>query len=171
MHDTPRYYGTISRLLHWLMAIGFFFIMYTVIAWTINEDNFSLMAYHKSIGFCLLILGIMRLIWALIQRTHRPDGNIAVRIGHGLLYLLMLAVPAVGVVRQYGGARSNLEVFGITVMQTASTKIEWTTQLGNLLHGKLGFILFALIVGHILMAIWHQIRGEKIINRMAGPRR
>lgn len=171
MHDSPQAYGIISRLLHWLMAIGFFFIMYTVIAWTINEDNLSLMGYHKSVGFCLLILAIIRIIWALIQRKNRPSSGILASIGHGVLYLLMLAIPAVGVIRQYGSARSDLEVFGITVMQTASEKIEWATQLGNTFHGVLGFLLFAAIIGHIVMAIVHQLRGEKIINRMAGPRR
>ncbi|XXQ68835.1 cytochrome b [Neisseriaceae bacterium B1] len=171
MYDTPQSFGTISRVLHWLMAIGFFFMMYTVIAWTINEDNLGLMDYHKSVGFCLLILGAIRLIWALIQRKNRPHDSIYAHLGHRILYVLMIAIPAIGVLRQYGSARRDLEVFGVTVMQTANEKIEWMTQLGHALHGKLGLLLFALIIGHTLMAIYHQIRGEKILNRMAGPRR
>lgn len=171
MQDNQLYYGTISRILHWLMAAGFAFLLFTVIMWNINEDYFSLMAYHKSVGFLLTILIVVRIIWALLNASRRPQSNLAVKLGHWALYVLMIAVPVVGLLRQYGAARSTLDVFGIEVMGKAPEKIEWMTQLGNAAHGKLGYVLFVLAFGHIVAAIVHQIRGEKIINRMAGPRR
>lgn len=170
MKDTQQYYGTISRTLHWLMAAGYAFMLYTVISWQINEENMSLIGVHKSVGFCLLILAILRTIWALSNLRHRPHNAPIAHIGHGLLYLLMLAVPTVAMLRQYGAARGALEVFGVTVMNKAPERIQWMTDLGNIAHSKLGWLMFAMIAGHIIAAIWHQIRGEKIINRMAGPR-
>lgn len=166
--DTLERYGTISRLLHWFTVLGYAFIVYTVIAWNINEDNLGLIGVHQSIGFLLLILTILRIIWAIRNRGTRPRNSALAHAGHGMIYLLILTVPLIGILRQYGGARKNLEVFGITVLPTASSKIELLTQLGNTFHGKLGFVLFFLVVGHILMAIVHQIRGEKILNRMMG---
>lgn len=171
MKDNQQYYGTVTRILHWLMAAGYAFMLYTVIAWNINKDNFSLIGIHKSVGFCLLVLAIIRIIWALCNRKNRPHNATIAHIGHGVLYLLMLAVPTVAMLRQYGAARGALEVFGLTVMAKAPEKIEWMAQIGNVAHGKLGWLMFAMVVGHVLAAIWHQIRGEKIINRMAGPHR
>lgn len=172
MHsDNQNYYGTISRLLHWLMALCFVFMLGTVIAWNINEDYYSLMNYHKAMGFMLMILAIIRAIWALKNKKNRPkSANIGVHIGHGLLYLLMLVVPFVALLRQYGAARGNLEIWGITLLAASPEKIDWMTKIGSLVHHNAAWLLFALVAGHILFAIIHQIRGEKIINRMAGSR-
>lgn len=169
--DNQQHYGTISRLLHWLMALCFFFMLGTVVAWNLNEDYYSLMNYHKAAGFLLMWLAILRVVWAFKNKSNRPTDSIAVHIGHGLLYLLMLIVPLVGLLRQYGAARGDLNIWGITLLPAASEKIEWMTKIGSLIHGKAGFVLFALMLGHILFAIAHQIRGEKIINRMAGSRK
>lgn len=166
-HDNPQRYGTISRFLHWSMAAAFLFMLGTAIAWNINEDYFSLMGWHKSIGVLLGVLAVVRLIWALIHARHRPSGNLLVKAGHGILYLLMLAVPLIGMIRQYGSAR-DFALFDILAMPKAAERIEWMTQLGNQWHGTLAWLLFALVAGHIVMAVVHQIKGEKIINRMAG---
>ena len=90
------------------------------------------------------------------------------KAGHSLLYVLMLGVPLLGALRQYASAKGGLDVFGITLIPAAPQKIESLVQLGNQLHGKLGFALFVVVAGHVAMAVWHQIKGEKIINRMFG---
>lgn len=168
MKGTPQYYGTLSRFFHWLMAAMFAFMLCTAAMWNINEKYYSLMGYHKSVGFLLLVLVALRLVWALANWRNRPHGSLAVKLGHAALYVLMAAVPVVAMIRQYGSARGDLEVFGITVMHKIEQPIEWMTQLGNAAHGKLAYLLFVLAFGHIAMAVLHQLRGEKIINRMAG---
>lgn len=168
--DQTRAYGSVSRFLHWLMAAGFAFMLFTAAAFNIDDRYFSLMDYHKSVGAALLLLAAVRLVWALSNARRRPAAALPVKIGHGLLYLLMLAVPLTAAVRQYGSARS-FSWFGLFDLPSAAEKIEWMTRLGNQWHGNLAWLLFALAGGHILMAVVHQIRGEKIINRMAGPRR
>lgn len=169
--DTSNTYGTVSRVLHWLMAAAFLFMLASVVLPNFDEEYNSLMGYHKIVGYFLFWLLLVRVVWALKNRNNRPHGNILVKLGHAALYLLMLAVPAIGLLRQYGGGRGALELGGITLLPAADGRIEWMTKLGGALHGELGWVLFALAGGHILAAIVHQIRGEKIINRMAGPRR
>lgn len=172
MHaDTATAYGTVSRILHWLMAAAFAYMLFTVVAWSVNEDNFDLLDKHKSVGFVLLMLALARTVWALVNVRRRPPDNIAAKIGHVAMYALMLAVPLLALLRQYGSARGNLEVFGVAVMGSAAEKIDWMMQLGGQWHGLLGWTLFALTGGHIVMAVVHQLKGDKIINRIAGPRR
>lgn len=165
--DNPLFYGTVSRLLHWLMAILFAFMLFTAAAWTYDEEYFGLMDYHKAVGFVLMWLVCVRLVWAIINLRRRPQGHILVKLGHGALYLLMVAVPLVGLLRQYGSARGSLDIGGITLLPASPERIDWMVQLGKQ-HGTLAWLLFVLIAGHIVAAVAHQIKGEKIINRMAG---
>lgn len=169
--DTNTAYGSISRLLHWSMAAAFGYMLFTAIAWNVDEAYFGLMDNHKSVGFILLLLALLRVWWALLNLTRRPSGNLAATLGHGVLYLLMLAVPLAALLRQYGSARGELKVFGLPVMPAASEKIDWMVNIGSQWHGELAWLLFALVSGHIVAALVHQLRGEKILNRMAGPRR
>lgn len=170
--DTHQYYGTVSRLLHWLTALGFAGILTTIALWTIYEGEEwagALFGVHKSIGFALLVLIAVRVVWMLINFTKRPPADsIAAKLGHLALYALMVAVPVIGMIRQYGGGRGPLKVFGIEVMQGSPEKIEWMANLGNAAHGKLGWLLFALVFGHIVMVVVHRIQGNDVLPRMLG---
>lgn len=168
-HDNWDKYGNISRFLHHMMLLGFLFILATVIAFNIDEKYFSLMIYHKLVGVLLIALGAIRLIWAIAYRKNRPENNHIAKAGHAVLYLLMLCVPILGALRQYAAAKSSLDIFGLTLIPAASQKIDSLVQLGHQFHGELGFALFALVAGHVAMALWHHfIKGKKIMNRMFG---
>lgn len=164
--DSSQRYGTISRFLHWSMAICFGFMLYTGLQ---GEDVFkALLPYHKSVGTILMALIAVRIVWAMLNHHKRPKAaNIFVTLGHLALYVLMLAIPTVALIRQYGAARGPLEVFGVQVMEGSPERILWMVELANDYHGEMAWTLFALSAGHIAMAIFHQIRGEKILNRMA----
>ncbi|MEG9488113.1 cytochrome b [Mannheimia indoligenes] len=162
--DNSQVYGTISRTLHWTMAICFGFMLYTGLQ---GEAFREWLPYHKSVGAILMLLIVIRVIWAIINRNNRPaPDNIFVTLGHFALYVLMLAVPTIALIRQYGAARGPLDVFGVKVMEGSTEKIEWAVSLGNNFHGELAWGLFVLSAGHIVMAIYHQIKGKKILNRM-----
>ena len=50
-----------------------------------------------------------------------------------------------------------------------SQKVEWTLQLGRLLHGNLGWALLDLVLGHVAAALWHERAGHTpVLARMAG---
>ena len=158
--DSSRYYGTVSRLLHWLMAACFVVMLVTAIIWNLTEADWvgSLYGLHKSFGFILMVLIVVRILWA------------AANMGHLALYALMLFVPLVGMIRQYGSGRGPLKVFGLQVMQGTPEKVEWMANLGNMLHGKMAWLLFVLVAGHIAMVIVHRMQGNNVLPRMLGRR-
>src|SRR5690606_16538150 len=88
--DSRERYGRISKILHWVMA---FLIGWQVLKFgdRISEGEHwvgqTLVPWHVSIGVLLLCLVVLRMLWALSQRTHRPLQNPAtamlVKIGHG----------------------------------------------------------------------------------------
>lgn len=116
-----------------------------------------------------MLLVVLRAGWALLQRDRRPPSlSGAAHWGHGVLYVLMFAIPALGLLRQYGSARA-FEPFGLPLMaERPGEKIEWMVDLGGLLHGEIGWLLLALIVGHVAMVVRHRRRGEDVLRRMRG---
>lgn len=161
--DNGLKYGLVTRVLHWGMAILLFSQLGGVLAEAAMGETPLTEAWgsiHKPVGLALFVLAIVRAVWGLINLKQRPAkhagliGKFAVG-GHLVLYALLLLVPGIGLIRQYGSGRT-FEAFGVTVMQGGNDKIEWMTDLGRNWHSELGWVLLAMIVLHIAMALVHQ---------------
>ena len=139
--DTATRYGTISRFFHWAMAICYLIMFATALAWSVNENFRYLIKVHKAVGILLLFFALLRFLWALTHFRRRPANGALVKAGHLALYALMFAVPASGMARQAQAAFGNA-------------------------HGALAFFFFILIVGHAAMAFIHQLKGEKMLQRI-----
>lgn len=174
MNAPATHYGRFTRFLHWGMAALFAWQFITVGAHVLVPDSAldeALWATHKVNGALLMLLAIVRLAWALLDLPRRPPAvNAAATLGHLSLYLLMISIPAVALIRQYGSGRA-FAPFGIPLMPGFEGEIEWMTAVGGIFHGLLGWTLLVLIVGHVGMAIWHRRSGdEDVLVRMAGRR-
>ncbi|ERS91885.1 cytochrome b [Halomonas sp. PBN3] len=174
MSSPITHYGRFSRLLHWGMAALFAFQFLTAIVRFALPDTAleaAIWGAHKPLGALLMLLVIVRLAWALVERARRPPSiNLAAGLGHLALYLLMVAVPLVALLRQYGSGRA-FAPFGIPLMPGFEGEVEWMTAVGGIFHGLLGWALLALIVGHVAMALLHRrMAGEDVLVRML-PRR
>ncbi|MDX5377065.1 MAG: cytochrome b [Halomonas sp.] len=163
------HYGRVSRYLHWGMALLFVWQFLTTSVRVLMSDTALdelLWATHKPTGLLLLVLVVLRMGWALVSRASRPAAlNAAARLGHLALYGLMLLVPSLALLRQYGSGRT-FEPFGIPLMPGFEGEIEWMVALGSLFHGVLGWVLLALIVGHVAMVMWHRRQGQDVLGRM-----
>ena len=169
--DSSTRYGLVSRALHWGMALLFVWQFCSAAARVLLEDTAIegfLWGTHSQVGVVLMALVVIRAVWALINASRRPPAvSVMAKLGHLALYGLMIAVPAIALIRQYGSGRS-LDVLGIHLMSGGGERIEWMTNLGGLLHGKLGWALLALVVGHIAMAVLHRrLTNHSIMTRMA----
>jgi cytochrome b561 len=158
--DNSERYGKVSRILHWGMALLLLWQFLSAGSHLLLEDTAVeafLFSTHKPLGFLLFLLIIVRIVWALANLSSRPPSiNAAARWGHVGLYVLMLVVPALALLRQYGSGRS-FEPFGLPLFPGFDAdKIAWMVTPGNLLHSWLGWALLAMIVGHVVMAIRHR---------------
>ncbi len=170
--DQREQYGTVSRLLHWSMALLMGWQFLSAIAHYGFEDSaFEAFFWpsHKPLGFVLMILIVVRLLWALKNLGNRPPSiNLPAKLGHLGLYALLFLVPALALLRQYGSGRA-FEPLGISLMAAGGEKIDWMVDLGSLLHGELGWVLLAMIIGHVGMAILHRKQGQTdVLPRMLG---
>jgi len=69
--DTPTHYGTISRALHWSMAVAIACMYLLALAWHLSGHTETLIPVHKALGTLLLMLVFARILWA-IATEQRP---------------------------------------------------------------------------------------------------
>lgn len=161
LFDSRSGYGPISRAFHWLMALLFLWQFTSAVLRVFAKDtsiySFFWSAHHQ-MGFALLALVLLRGLWGLLnvnRRPHRPNlaGKVVV-LGHLTIYALMFAVPAVALLRTYGGGK-GFSFLGIEIFEQTGVRNAALMAPGNALHGLLGWALLALIAGHILLALVH----------------
>ena len=171
--DTPARYGTVSRWLHWGMALCVLWMFGTILGAELTDDRATqtmLRNGHKHMGSLIWVLVLVRAAWALAHARQRPPSvSLPAKLGHWALYALLLIIPSIGLLRQYGSGRA-FSPLGLPVFPgfAQGEKIDWMVQLGGLLHGELAWVLAALVAGHVAMAWWHRRRGgpDDVMPRM-----
>lgn len=177
--DSPARYGRITRMLHWAMAGLLLWQLGGMVAKVTLGRQAPLTAWlssaHQDVGLLLLVLAVVRVLWALAQRVQRPAQarglwGVAAHLGHAGLYALMLLVPALAALRMWGNDRAYAW-FGLwTLNPGGGPKVEWMTAPASALHGLLGWTLGALIVGHVAMVLVHRwVWRDGVAARMLGP--
>jgi cytochrome b561 len=170
--DSTSRYGTVSRVLHWGMALCLLWMFGSILGADLTDDRAVqtwLRNSHKHVGSLIWVLVLLRAGWALLQARRRPPAiSTAARLGHVALYALMFVIPSIGLLRQYGSGRA-FSPLGLPVFPgfDPSQKIDVLVKLGGALHGELAWVLLALIVGHVVMAFWHRRGGgQDVLPRM-----
>lgn len=158
--DSSERYGTVSRVLHWGIVL---LVVWQVLSASSHFffDDTAIEAFfwpmHPTTGFLILVFMVVRVVWALTNLSWRPASvSLPAKLGHVVLYLLLLGIPSAALLRQYGSGRA-FEPLGIPVFPGfEGEEIEWMMAPANLLHGPLGWILFALAAGHVAMTFWRR---------------
>lgn len=174
--DSPQRYGTVSRFLHWSMALILAWQFATALShWLVADSAMDEFFWptHKPLGLLLVLLVALRALWSLHNRQHRPPSlSPMARLGHLGLYVLMTLVPLLALARQYGSGRA-FNPLGLPLMPGFDgDELRWLTMPGNLFHGWLGWALLLMIIGHIVMVFVHRRRprDEDVLARMFGNR-
>lgn len=176
--DNPQRYGRISRILHWGMALLFAWQFAGMIAKVSLGKEAALTGIlssaHADVGLLLLVLFVVRAVWGLMNSGRRPSNGagiwaVAAWLGHLGLYVLMLAVPLLATLRMLGNTRPFSWFGTIPLNDGSGEKIEWMVAPASAAHGLLGWVLLALIVGHVLMVLVHRcVLKDDVAQRMLG---
>jgi cytochrome b561 len=103
--NTEQSYGAVAKFLHW--AIVILIIAQYVIIESAEDlpdglEKLQIVSNHKSLGMLVFLLALARIGWRIVNRgkpapVPMPDWQrIAAAAGHGVLYLLILAMPLSG---------------------------------------------------------------------------
>ncbi|WP_251358137.1 cytochrome b [Kangiella sp. TOML190] len=157
-------YSLTMRILHWFMALLVLGLICT--GWYMEgiprdaPDKFALYPWHKSFGLTLFLLLIVRLLVrftsnkpTLPQALPAWEKTLS-KVGHFLLYALMLMVPLSGIIMSDMGGGGKLNFFFTTFDILESNKEVAGKARGA--HGVLPYVLLGIVVLHILGALKHR---------------
>lgn len=185
MAATRNRYTTVAILLHWLIAAAILFQL--ALGWRMEEvpkgpAAFSLFQLHKSIGFSILLLVLLRLAWRFFHPppplpAGMPGWERQVsRLTHALMYFLMLAVPLTGWLL-VSTSRTQIPslMFGVVPVPhlpgfsglVADSRESWH-EFGEVAHGLLATVILGLVAMHVGAVLKHQlIVRDSVLAHMA----
>ncbi len=170
-----RYSGT-QIALHWLSAVLVICTLSLPYAQDLVTDLLggtgNLFTLHKSLGLSILVLTLLRLLVRarqgapqLLARSAHWQRR-AAGLAHALLYLLLMAMPLSGLL--FG--KRPVELFWLVNIDPLPVS-DATRALARQFHLTAKYLLFALILGHACMALWHHYRLRDGVLRAMLPRR
>jgi cytochrome b561 len=177
LRNSQQDYGSIARAAHWATALFVF------VAWPLGmfREVFPRGAareadlfVHMSLGLGVLLLLVLRLVWraldppppALQAPRFEPWLTYAAKAGHGLLYLLLIATPILGIALQFSRGQP-LPLFGLFEIPSP-----WAFDrelLGRVIkiHQLAGDALCVVAIGHAAAALLHHwALGDRTLARM-----
>src|ERR1700733_10170604 len=180
IRNTTSSWGRVSRWFHWIMAA--LIIGMLAFGWWMNHiaarpDRFFYRSIHADIGYVVLLLMVVRLVWrginpvpALPADTPRWQ-RIAARVSHGALYGVTILVAMLG--WAHSGARKPDygDWFGLFRVPQFTSTDKASANFYENLHIYSAYALLALIAIHVAAAIWHHfVKRDSVTARMIDGR-
>jgi len=175
LRNTGDSWGAPAKLFHWVMA-ALIFAQLTLglmaANWRLSPTKIELFFWHKSTGMLILALVALRLLWRLANPTPAlPSGmpaweRAAARLSHGLLYVVMIALPVTGWIIN---SASNIpfRIFWLIPLPAIVAPDKSTADLVALVHRGLFVLLALVLVAHIGAALRHHfVKRNTVLVRM-----
>ena len=179
MNTPPPRYDPVMQAVHWatllLVAATFAAIWIADSGW-VGSYVRPIVQIHRSLGLTICALTILRLGWRLRSRVPELPADVpkiqkmAARANEGLIYLLLIAQPLVGLAYTNAyGLRANL--FLLAQLPPIIEKDRETAALLGDVHRLVGYILLAAIGLHAAAALFHHfIRRDAVLTAMLPAR-
>jgi len=176
MRNTISSWGSVARLLHWVL--GFAILGMLAFGWWMNHiparpDRFFYRSIHADIGYVVLLLTVLRVIWRGFNPTPALPSDmprwqrIAAHISHGAIYVAIILVTMLG--WAHSGARTPdySSWFGLFHVPQITSPDKAAADAYEERHIFFAYVLLALIVIHLAGAAWHHfIKRDSVTARM-----
>ena len=169
----PEEFGLVTRLLHWLtmaLVLGMLALGTQLKDMEPGLANLWLYGLHKTTGFAVLALILLRILWHLASPPPRPLGPpgpmmLLARGVHWAFYILLIAIPLAG---WAGSSATGIDVM-IADRWVVPPLVEASAEAEDLwfgVHGLLTKLLIGLIILHVAGAVKRAMAGDGTIRRM-----
>lgn len=180
IHSIETDWGAVAKSLHWSMAIGILVMLALGVAMTRMFEHdlalkFTAFQLHKSIGFVLLCLAVVRVGWRgssrrrprLSMATRRPERWLAEGV-HIAFYLAMIAMPVTGLLTASASPLAiPTVVFGVLTLPRLIEPDARLAELFGTAHAWTALLLATALVLHVAGAIWHRlVLRDDVLRRM-----
>ena len=176
VRNTGVSWGSVSRWLHW--GLGITIIGMIAFGWWMNHfparaDRFFYRSIHADIGYLVLLLMVLRLIWRGINPTPALPSDtprwqrIAAGVSHGALYFVTILVAIFGWAHSGARTPNYASFFGLFNVPQITSPDKAAAGAWEDRHIWFAYVLLALIVVHVGAALWHHlIKRDRVAARM-----
>ena len=162
IRSTTERWGSISRLLHWGMALAI--AGQVALGWYMTDlprglPKLKFYALHKSVGLTLLALALLRLGWRLVEQRPvlppMPAWQLrSATLTHVLLYALLFAIPLSGWLFN-SAAGFPLQWFGLVNLPALTGSSTGLKETARAIHENAVTVLLVVLALHAAAAIKH----------------
>jgi cytochrome b561 len=178
LKNTDSAWGAPAKFFHWLAAAMILTML--GLGWWMTHmipsgpGRTAVFSWHAAIGYDLLALTVLRLVWRSLSRTPslpsdtKPWERIAARIGHGLLYLATFVTAMCGW-SLAGTMRTPLvkDLFGISIPSLVVSHDRPIHEFLEDTHAILAYVLAGFIAIHVAGALRHHfVKRNNVLTRM-----
>jgi cytochrome b561 len=173
--SAPMTYDPVMRAVHWttlLLVTGTFIAVWIADSAIVGPYARQVVQVHRSLGLTIAALTVFRLTWRWWARVPPLPASVSrvqkivARMVEGLLYVLLVAQPVVGLLYSNAhGVRANLFLIA-EIPSVVERNRPLAAQLGSV-HNLLGYSLLALIGVHSAAALFHHfVQRDDVMNAM-----
>jgi cytochrome b561 len=175
LKNTNEAYGSVAKFLHWaivLLILPQWFLAEAAEEWPSGSaERAGLFDWHISIGLLVLVLAVARIGWKVVNGGQpAPLGTVgwqrkSAAIGHGLLYLLILAQPLSGWVMSSTGGH-DVALLGLPFPALGAENHDLHETLEDV-HEALFKALLVVALVHVAAALYrHWVLRDATLRRM-----
>ena len=176
IRNTASSWGSVSRWFHWILGIAI--IGMIAYGWWMNHfparaDRFFYRSIHADIGYLVLLLTVLRLVWRSVNPTPALPADtprwsqILERVSHGLLYLVTVLVAMLGWAHSGARTPNYSDWFGLFQVPQFTSPDKVAAGAYEEQHIFFAYVLLALIVLHAEAAAWHHFaKRDRVLLRM-----
>lgn len=179
LRNSRESWGWLAMTLHWLMAaliLAAWPIGFAMTRWFEGDlaQKFELYQLHKSLGFTILTLALLRLLWRLVNTAPELPETLAgweKRLAHAThwgLYALFLVLPLTGwLMVSTSPIQVPTVVFGLVPVPHLTGPDEALFEVTQTTHRWLAWGFGVLLLLHIAAALKHHlVLKDQVLARM-----
>jgi cytochrome b561 len=176
IRNTTLSWGSVSRWFHWILGITIIGML--AYGWWMNHiparaDRFFYRSIHADIGYVVLLLMVLRLVWRGINPTPGLPADtprwqrIAAHVSHWALYLVTILVTMLGWAHSGAHKPDYSSWFGLFHVPQITSPDKAMADAFEERHIFMAYVLLALIAIHLAAALWHHfIKRDRVTARM-----
>ncbi len=174
LKNSTESWGRLSKLFHWLTAALIFIqipLGFYAKSLGLSPLKIDVFVWHKSVGMLVLLLVVARLLWRIKNSIPAPltSNRLHLMLAsgvHGMLYVLMLALPLSGWLTA-SASMFPTKLFWLIPLPALVSPDSATKTLAADIHSACVYITIAVLLLHISAALWHHfVARDSALKRM-----
>ena len=176
IRNTSSSWGSVSRWFHWILGVTVIGML--AFGWWMNHiparpDRVFYRSIHADIGYVLLLLMVVRLLWRIIDpKPALPSDTprwrrISAHINQWALYIVTIMVAMLGWAHSGAHKPDYASWFGLFRVPQITSPDKAVADAYEDRHIFFAYVLLALIVIHVVAALWHHfVKRDRVTARM-----